>query len=248
MHQSRAVAAYTRQVAQLTEEDYSQYWCAARAYNRALAQSAPGCHLSEQQKAQYSSLLNITGDGIMGYLEIPAIHCSLPIRHGADESVLQTSAGHIEWSSLPIGGESSHCVISGHRGLPSAKLFTHLDKLAIGDTFHLHVLDEVLTYEVDQILTVLPSETEALQIVPGQDFCTLVTCTPYAVNTHRLLVRGCRVEEALPAPSPDPTPPDTEEVPPAEPTATAQRPDPSVFLLALFSLPFLLCPRDEKEQ
>ena len=255
MHQSRTVAAYTRQVAQLTEKDYSQYWDAALAYNRALAQSEPGFYLSDQQKAQYASLLNITGSGIMGHLEIPSIHCSLPICHGSSESVLQTAAGHVEWSSLPVGGRSSHCVISGHRGLPSAKLFTHLDKLSIGDTFHLHVLDETLTYEVDQILTVLPNETEALQIVPGQDHCTLITCTPYAVNTHRLLVRGYRVEVTPPAEDPEPAPPeseqapsDTENAPPADSLARPQRPDPSIFLLGIFSLPLLLCRRGKKEK
>ena len=130
----------------------------------------------------------------MGYIEIPEINCSLPIYHGTDESVLQIAAGHISWSSLPTGGESTHCVLSGHRGLPSAKLFTNLDKLTEGSVFMLRVLDEVLTYEVDQILTVLPDEVDALQIVEGDDLCTLVTCTPYGINSHRLLVRGHRIE------------------------------------------------------
>lgn len=194
-HQSRAVADYTRQVEQLTAGDYARHWEDALAYNRLLAQSAAPFHRSAQEKAQYAALLNLGGDGMMGYLEIPSIHCLLPLCHGTAESVLQRAAGHVEWSSLPVGGESSHCVISGHRGLPSARLFTDLDALAVGDVFHLHVLGETLTYEVDRILTVLPEELDALRIVPQQDYCTLVTCTPYAVNTHRLLVRGRRVAE-----------------------------------------------------
>ena len=130
----------------------------------------------------------------MGYIEIPSINCSLPIYHGTDEAVLQIAVGHLEWSSLPVGGENTHCVLSGHRGLPSARLFSNLDKVVEGDVFMLRVLDEVLTYEVDQILIVEPQELDALQIVEGKDYCTLVTCTPYGVNTHRLLVRGHRIE------------------------------------------------------
>ena len=130
----------------------------------------------------------------MGYIEIPKINCSLPIYHGTNEAILQVAVGHIEGTSLPVGGESTHCVLSGHRGLPSAKLFTNLDQMEVGDIFMLRVLDEVLTYEVDQILIVEPQETGALQIEEGKDYCTLVTCTPYGVNTHRLLVRGHRIE------------------------------------------------------
>ena len=125
---------------------------------------------------------------------IPDINCSLPIYHGTDEGILQVAVGHLPWSSLPVGGESTHCVISGHRGLPSAKLFTNLDQLSEGDIFMLRVLDEVLTYEVDQILIVEPDDVEALKVEKGKDYCTLVTCTPYGINTHRLLVRGHRVE------------------------------------------------------
>ena len=139
-------------------------------------------------------MLDISDNGIMGYIEIPSIKCSLPIYHGVDEAVLQIAVGHIEWTSLPVGGESTHCVLSGHRGLPSAKLFTNLDQLVVGDIFIMRVLDETLTYEVDQIRIVEPQDVEALKIVPGEDLCTLVTCTPYGVNTHRLLVRGHRVE------------------------------------------------------
>ena len=136
----------------------------------------------------------MTGTGVMGYVEIPSLDCMLPIYHGTDEAVLQIAVGHIPGSSLPVGGMGTHSVLSGHRGLPSAKLFTNLDQLAEGDVFRLHVLDEVLTYEVDQILTVEPQDVAALEIDPAQDFCTLVTCTPYGINSHRLLVRGHRIE------------------------------------------------------
>ena len=193
-HQSQAIATYAEQVAQLDEKDYSQYWEEANEYNRQLTQRKEIFLLNEQQQAQYDRLLNPSGTGIMGYVEIPSIKCSLPIYHGTNDAVLQVAVGHLEWTSLPTGGESTHCVVSGHRGLPSAKLFTDLDKLAKGDLFTLRVLDEILTYEVDQILVVLPSETGALQIEEGQDYCTLVTCTPYGINSHRLLVRGHRVE------------------------------------------------------
>lgn len=195
-HQSRAIATYTQQVSQLTEEDYSQLWEDARDYNRALA-GEDGYYLSEEQQERYNALLDINGSGIMGYVDIPSIKCSLPIYHGTDEAVLQVAAGHLDWTSLPVGGETSHCVISGHRGLPSAKLFTDLDRLVIGDFFTLRVLDEVLTYQVDQILVVLPNEMEALTIEDGADYCTLVTCTPYGINSHRLLVRGHRVDNSL---------------------------------------------------
>lgn len=193
-HQSQAIATYAEQVAQLDEKDYSQYWEEANEYNRQLTQRKEIFLLNEQQQAQYDRLLNPSGTGIMGYVEIPSIKCSLPIYHGTNDAVLQVAVGHLEWTSLPTGGDSTHCVVSGHRGLPSAKLFTDLDKLAKGDLFTLRVLDEILTYEVDQILVVLPSETGALQIEEGQDYCTLVTCTPYGINSHRLLVRGHRVE------------------------------------------------------
>lgn len=191
---SRAISAYAEDVANLDEAQYEEMWSAARAYNRALAERSTNFALSDAQKEEYEKLLDISGVGIMGYLEIPELNMSLPIYHGTEESVLQIAAGHLEWSSLPVGGESSHCVISGHRGLPSAKLFTDLDKLQEGDVFVLRVLDEVLTYEVDQIRVVEPSQVSDLEIVEGSDLCTLVTCTPYGINTHRLLVRGHRIE------------------------------------------------------
>ncbi len=194
MHQTRAIASYAETVSQLDTAQYDEMWKAAQDYNRSLAQRETAFALADEQKAAYESLLDISGLGVMGYIEIPEIDCSLPIYHGTEESVLQVAVGHLEWSNLPVGGEGTHCVLSGHRGLPSAKLFTNLDKLAVGDTFLLRVLDEVLTYEVDQILIVEPEQVDALGIVPGEDYCTLVTCTPYGINTHRLLVRGHRVE------------------------------------------------------
>lgn len=195
-HQTRAIAVYSEEVSGLDEDQYQALWEAAAAYNASLLERDNAYLLTEEQKAAYEQLLNVSGLGIMGYIEIPSIDCSLPIYHGTEESVLQISIGHLEWTSLPVGGESTHCVLSGHRGLPSAKLFTNLDKLQEGDVFLLRVLDEVLTYEVDQILIVEPQETGALRIVEGEDYCTLVTCTPYGINTHRLLVRGHRIENA----------------------------------------------------
>ena len=192
-HQSRVIAEYAAQVAELGKDQYDALWAEAQAYNAALLERSNVYVLSAEQQAQYQQLLNVTGSGIMGYVEIPSIQCSLPIYHGTEESVLQIAAGHLEWTSLPVGGESTHCVLSGHRGLPSAKLFTNLDKVTVGDVFLLRVLDEVLTYEVDQILIVGPQQTEQLQVVQGQDYCTLVTCTPYGINSHRLLVRGHRI-------------------------------------------------------
>lgn len=194
LHQSKAIAAYTEEVANLDEAQYSKLWEDANAYNADLANRSDAYVLEEDQKNVYNELLNISGSGVMGYIEIPSISCSLPIYHGTDEAVLQIAVGHLEWTSLPVGGEGTHCVLSGHRGLPSAKLFTNLDKLVVGDVYMLRVLDEVLTYEVDQILIVEPQDTEALQVVAEKDLCTLVTCTPYGVNSHRLLVRGHRIE------------------------------------------------------
>lgn len=193
-HQSRAIAAYSQEVSKLDENRYDEFWQQAREYNRSLVGRENAYLLDDSQKAEYERLLDVSGMGIMGYIEIPSLKVSLPIYHGTEESVLQVAVGHLEWTSLPVGGESTHCVLSGHRGLPSAKLFTDLDRLVVGDRFRLGVLDQVLTYEVDQILIVEPQDTEALLIEEGKDLCTLVTCTPYGINTHRLLVRGHRVE------------------------------------------------------
>lgn len=193
-HQSRAIATYVEQVENLDENEYEEIWQAAQNYNSELANKETFYYMSDESKEAYNQLLNIGGNGIMGYIDIPAINCSLPIYHGADEAVLQVAVGHLEWSSLPVGGEGTHCIVSGHRGLPSARLFTDLDQLAEGDVFMFRILDEVLTYEVDQIRIVLPDELDELEIEPCEDLCTLVTCTPYGINSHRLLVRGHRIE------------------------------------------------------
>ena len=186
-HQTKAITAYAENVADLDQERYDEIWDAAKNYNASLIDRDSAYLLSDAQKKEYERLLDVSGLGIMGYIEIPGIDCSLPIYHGTEESVLQIAVGHLEWSSLPVGGTSTHCVLSGHRGLPSAKLFTNLDRLQTGDIFMLRVLDEILTYEVDQILIVEPQETGSLRIEEGKDYCTLVTCTPYGINTHRLL-------------------------------------------------------------
>ena len=192
-HQSRAIAGYAEAVAQMDEVDYEKIWNDAVEYNKELQTRSNHWFLTEEQQEEYESMLNVSGNGIMGYVEIPSIKVSLPIYHGVDEGILQVAIGHIEGSSLPVGGKGSHCVISGHRGLPSAKLFTDLDQLAEGDIFMLRVLDETLTYEVDQILIVEPDDMSSLEIDEEKDYCTLVTCTPYGINSHRLLVRGHRV-------------------------------------------------------
>lgn len=193
-HQSRAIASYAEAVAQVDDDTYVKMLEAARAYNEKLAGSEQSWTLSEEEREEYYELLNVAGSGIMGYIEIPSINVSLPIYHGVDEAVLQIAVGHIEGSSLPVGGLGSHCVLSGHRGLPSAKLFTNLDQLVEGDVFVIRILDETLTYEVDQIRIVEPTDLSSLEREDGKDYCTLVTCTPYGVNSHRLLVRGHRIE------------------------------------------------------
>lgn len=193
-HQSQAIATYKENVKELDEDTYNKLIKEAQEYNTSLLHNSNRFFPSKEESEYYDTLISISEDGIMGYIEIPNIDVSLPIYHGTDEEILQTAVGHIEGSSLPIGGQSTHCVISGHRGLPSAKLFTDIDQLAEGDIFTIHVLNEVLTYEVDQIRIVEPDDTSLLKIEEGKDLCTLVTCTPYGVNSHRLLVRGHRVE------------------------------------------------------
>ena len=196
-HQSRAIATYVEQIAQIDNSHYIELLQGAEEYNAALAlQEKANWLLSEEELEVYNDTLDVSGAGIMCSIEIPKLKCKLAVYHGVDEGVLQIAVGHIPGSSLPVGGESTHCVLSGHRGLPSARLFTDLDKLVVGDTFLINVLDEVLTYEVDQILIVEPQELDALAIEEGKDYCTLVTCTPYGINTHRLLVRGHRVANA----------------------------------------------------
>lgn len=194
LHASKAVANYDENVQNINEDEYENMLKNAHAYNKALFERNSTFYLTSDLKEKYDNLLNIGDNGIMGYIEIPNINISLPIYHGIDDSVLQIAVGHLDWTSLPVGGESTHCVLSGHRGLPSAKLFTNLDQLVEGDTFVIRVLNEVLTYEVDQILIVEPENTDSLLIEKGKDLCTLVTCTPYGINSHRLLVRGHRVE------------------------------------------------------
>lgn len=192
-HQSRAVAGYAEEVEQLSDADYQAYFDAADAYNRQL-NTTPNAFYKPELVGGYAQTLDISGTGIMGYITIPKIGVELPIYHGTDEGVLQVAAGHLEGSSLPVGGAGTHAVISAHRGLPSAKLFTNLDELEVGDRFTITVLNRVLTYEVDQISIVLPTETDQLLPTEGMDYVTLMTCTPYGINTHRLLVRGRRVE------------------------------------------------------
>ena len=193
-HQSRAIATYTEQVEKLDDSSNKEMLKAARKYNKELLKKADHWKLSKKDKKKYESLLDVSGTGIMGYIEVPKIDCSLPVYHGTDEGALQIAIGHLEGSSLPVGGKSSHCVLSGHRGLPSARLFTDLDQMEEGDTFILNILGHKLAYEVDQIKVVLPEEMSDLEIQEGKDLCTLVTCTPYGINTHRLLVRGHRVK------------------------------------------------------
>ena len=193
-HSSRAIASYEEQVANIDDAQYEELWDAARDYNQSLLHRPNDFILSDEQQEIYKSLLDIGGNGMMGYIEIPMIDVMLPIYHGTKESVLQIAVGHLDWTSLPVGGAGSHCVLSGHRGLPSARLFTDLDKLKVGDVFMLHVLNEILTYEIDQILIVEPQDTDPLLIEPGKDLCTMITCTPYGINSHRMLVRGHRIE------------------------------------------------------
>ena len=193
-HQSRAIATYSKQVEKLDDSENKKMLKAARKYNKSLLKKSDHWKLSKKDKKKYESLLDISGTGIMGYIEVPKIDCSLPIYHGTDEGALQIAIGHLEGSSLPVGGKSTHCVLSGHRGLPSARLFTDLDQMEEGDIFILNILGRKLAYEVDQIRVVLPEEMSDLEIEEGKDLCTLVTCTPYGINTHRLLVRGHRTE------------------------------------------------------
>lgn len=192
-NQTRVVNSYAQQVDGLSDADYTAYFDASDVFNQEIA-ADPDALYHADRFSTYSTTLDVTGTGIMGYITIPRIGVELPIYHGTSDAVLQVAAGHLEGTSLPVGGASTHAVISAHRGLPSAKLFTNLDQLEMGDTFTITVLDRVLTYEVDKISIVLPTETDELKIAEGKDYVTLMTCTPYGINTHRLLVRGRRVE------------------------------------------------------
>lgn len=223
LQQGKAVARYDDEVAKMTPEDFSAMWREVEAYNEELKSSMAGFHLSDEQLERYNSLLNLAGSGMMGHIEIAKLGVDLPVYHTVDDAVLQTGIGHIPGSSLPAGGEGTHVLLSGHRGLPTSTLFTNLDKLGEGDLFVLHVLDRTLTYQVDQIRIVEPHEVQDLDVVDGQDYVTLITCTPYAINTHRLLVRGHRVENV-----------DTQYLP-----ADAVRMDP-VLVSSLVAAPILI--------
>ena len=195
-HQSRAVASYMDSVSELDTDKYEEILSSADSYNQMLAQTGILWTMDEKQEEAYREELNISDSGIMGYIDIPKIHITLPIYHGTDEEVLQVAIGHLSGTSLPVGGTDTHCVVSGHRGLPSARLFTDIDKMVDGDTFTMTVLNRTVTYQVDQVRIVEPTDLSDLQIEQGNDLCTLVTCTPYGINSHRLLVRGHRVANA----------------------------------------------------
>lgn len=192
--QSQAIINYDDLIVDLTPEDYSELFEKADSYNKKIRNMQFPFMNHKNIEDEYYSTLDVNGNGMMGYITIEKIKVQLPIYHGTSDTVLNSAVGHVEGSSLPVGGKSTHAVLSAHRGLPSAKLFTNLDKLVNGDIFTIRILDKTFTYQVDQILIVLPHETDNLNIVPGEDYCTLVTCTPYGINTHRMLVRGKRIE------------------------------------------------------
>ena len=206
MHQTRAITSYAERVAEMNNDEYAAVWENALDYNRRLASNPNPWAMSDEDIDDYERQLNVDGTGNMGFISIPRIDVNLPVYHGTSDAVLQTSIGHIDGTSLPAGSLhpdsehyeevefASHSVLSGHRGLPSAKLFSDLDALEVGDVFYLTVLDQTLTYQVDKITVILPEDSSELTIFPGKDYCTLMTCTPYGINTHRLLVRGVRVE------------------------------------------------------
>lgn len=196
VHQSNVVVEYASAVSNMDEKQYKKMLGEARAYNKRLSETGAIWNMTAAQRDEYNSILNVDGHGAMGYIRIPKINVELPMYHGTDDSVLQSSIGHLAGTSLPVGGKGTHTVLSGHRGLPSAMLFTDLDRLKEGDTFTITVLNKTLTYEVDQIRIVEPTDLSSLQIEKGKDLCTLVTCTPYGINTQRLLVRGHRIPNA----------------------------------------------------
>ncbi len=193
-HQSRAISNYAETVELISPEEREAAIEAARQYNARVASGEQTFLLSDEELEEYNSLLNLTGDGIIGYLRIPVIDVNLPIYHTVSEEVLQIGVGHIPGSSLPVGGAGTHCLLSAHRGLPSSRLFTDLNLMQEGDIFTVTVLEQTVTYQVDQVRIVLPEAVDNIAVEEGRDYCTLVTCTPYGVNTHRILVRGHRVE------------------------------------------------------
>ena len=192
-HASQAIASYSNVVESVDKEKLNAMIEEAHRYNESLLKKENPYQMSDEDLEYYNSLLDVSGTGILGYITIKSIGVYIPIYHGVEESVLQIAVGHIDWTALPVGGVNSHSVLSGHRGLPSAKLFTDLDQIKEGDQFSITVLNQVISYEVDQIRIVEPGDISELAVVPGKDYCTLVTCTPYGINTHRLLVRGHRV-------------------------------------------------------
>jgi sortase A len=193
-NQSRVISNYQEALNNISEEDYTKLWNDAIAYNEALAEKPMSFTLGEDELAEYNSILDATGTGVIGYIEIENIGVNLPIYHGTEETVLQVGIGHLEGTSFPTGTTSTHAVLSGHRGLPSSKLFSDLDQMIVGDTFLLHILNQTFAYQIDKISIVLPDESQDLAIQPNEEYVTLVTCTPYGVNTHRLLVRAKRVD------------------------------------------------------
>ena len=193
IHQTRAIASYATAVSRLDTEEFDRMFEKAEEYNRKLADTGIKWSMTEGEIQEYNSILDIAESGIMGYIDIPKIRQTLPIYHGTDDAVLQVAIGHLAGTSFPVGGESTHCVVSGHRGLPSARLFSDLDKLVVGDIWTMTILNRTVTYEVDRIRIVEPEDLTELQITEGNDYCTLLTCTPYGINSHRLLVRGHRI-------------------------------------------------------
>lgn len=199
LHQSKVVANYSDKMKKMNKKEKQAEINKAKAYNKTLVLNDARFTPTEEQLAEYKSILNADGLGMMGYIVIPKIHLKLAVSHTVDASVLQVGVGHLEGSSLPVGGKSTHCVLSSHRGLPSAKLFTELDLLKEGDIFYLHVYDQVLSYEVVKIATIEPDDYSLFEIEEGKDLCTLFTCTPYGINTQRLVVRGQRVDNTIDA-------------------------------------------------
>ena len=195
--QTHAVDNYQDILNSLQKEDYTAYFEEADQYNAAL-QNLEVPLLEYGQLAEYNQILNVSGTGVMGYITIEKLGVELPLYHGTSDSVLNIACGHMEGTSLPVGGDSTHSVLSAHRGLPHAKLFTDLDKMEVGDVFTITILDRTMTYQVDQIKVVNPNEIDEVRIIDGEDHCTLLTCTPYGINSHRLLVRGTRIQNATP--------------------------------------------------
>lgn len=198
LHSSKAIASYVERSKDMSKEEKERLLTEAKEYNHSLVHRNNRYSLSKDELSRYKQIMDVTDTGIMGYIEIPKINVYIPIYHNVDEGILQIAVGHIPGSSVPVGGESTHSLLSGHTGLPSAKLFTNIDQLKVGDMFFIHVFDEVLAYRVDQINTVLPDEVEKLDIEEGKDYVTLITCTPYGVNSHRLLIRGERTQYSKP--------------------------------------------------